>query len=187
MKSHGRARKNEANSHSVPGQIKAVSEKHQMNHECHLETMLQVYQKSPKEVRLSDGVVVDLFSTASFFCPVAAFKKYLASLPFSSAASSPVFRTSGGAGYTGAEFNGDLKSLLKGQVDYSKGKISIHPQLQSWFGHRDGQAWICRSRYNEYWALEVICIPGLRQVPKGEENASGKAARLKPAGRQDLS
>ena len=33
---------------------------------------------------------------------------------------------SGGAGYTGAEFNGDLKSLLKGQVDYSKGKISIY-------------------------------------------------------------
>ena len=53
--------------------------------------LLQVYLKSPKEARLSDGVVVDLFFTAWFFCPVAAFKKYLASLPFSPAAGSSIF------------------------------------------------------------------------------------------------
>ena len=88
--------------------------------------VLQVYLKSPKEARLSDGVMVDLFATSSFFCPVAAYQKYLSSLPFSPPANSPVFRTSSGAGYTGSSFNVDLKNLLKGQVDYTKGKITSH-------------------------------------------------------------
>ena len=95
--------------------------------ESRLETeVLQVYLKSPKEARLSDGVVVDLFSTSSFFCPVVAYRKYLDSLPFLPADNSPIFRTSGGAGYTGAGFNLDLRSLLRGQVDYARGKITSH-------------------------------------------------------------
>ena len=88
--------------------------------------VLLVYLKSPKEARLSDGVVVDLFGTKSFFCPFEAFKKYLASLPFSPSASSPIFRSSCGAGYTGRGLNADLKVLLRGQVDYSRGKITSH-------------------------------------------------------------
>ena len=88
--------------------------------------VLQVYLKSPKEARLSDGVMVDLFSTSSFFCPVVAFKKYISSLPFMLEENSPVFRSSSGVGYTGAGFNADLKILLSGQVDYSKGKITSH-------------------------------------------------------------
>ena len=88
--------------------------------------VLQVYLKSPKEARLSDGVMVDLFATSSFFCPVEAFRKYVAALPFTLEDSSPLFRSSSGVGYTGAGFNSDLKFLLRGQVDYSKGKISSH-------------------------------------------------------------
>ena len=88
--------------------------------------VLQVYLKSPKEARLSDGVMVDLFTTSSFFCPVEAYKKYLAALPFSPAENSPVFRTASGAGYTGSSFNADLRILLKGKVDYAKGKITSH-------------------------------------------------------------
>ena len=88
--------------------------------------VLQVYLKSPKEARLSDGVMVDLFSTSSFFCPVVAYKKYVASLPFMLEDNSPLFRSSSGVGYTGAGFNADLKVLLRGQVDYSKGKITSH-------------------------------------------------------------
>lgn len=64
--------------------------------------------KSPKEARLSDGVMVDLFATSSFFCPVEAFRKYVAALPFTLEDSSPLFRSSSGVGYTGAGFNSDL-------------------------------------------------------------------------------
>ena len=88
--------------------------------------VLEVYLKSPKEARLSDGVMVDLFATSSFFCPVVAYKKYIASLPFLLSETSPLFRTTCGAGYTGSNFNRDLKMLLSDKIDYSKGKITSH-------------------------------------------------------------
>lgn len=64
--------------------------------------------KSPKERRLKMGVAVDVFPTASYLCPVAAYGKYLLSLDRSLPQDGPAFLTSRRTGYTGTSFNHDL-------------------------------------------------------------------------------
>ena len=154
---------------------------------CHSEgagevvEVLQVYLKSPKEARLSDGVVVDLFETKSFFCPVVAFKKYLASLPFSPSSSSPIFRSSGGAGYTGRGFNADLKVLLRGQVDYSRGKITSHSfraglaTEMAKMGYSDSDI-MNIGRWKSAAYLDYVKTPRLRRMKVAQELASGLLA-----------
>ena len=88
--------------------------------------VVKVYLKSPKERRLKMGVAVDVFPADSFLCPVEAFHKYLLSLGRPLPPSGPVFLTGKRSGYTGAAFNKDLRELLKGVVDYDKGKITSH-------------------------------------------------------------
>ena len=72
------------------------------------------------------GLAVDVFPTASYLCPVAAYEKYLLSHDQTLSPDGPAFRTSLLTGYTGANFNQDLKELLKGHVDYTRGKITSH-------------------------------------------------------------
>ena len=144
--------------------------------------VLQVYLKSPKEARLSDGVMVDLFATSSFFCPVIAYKKYLASLPFSPAANSPVFRTSDGAGYTGAGFNADLKVLLKGQVDYTRGKITSHSfraglaTEMAKLGYAD-QDIMNIGRWRSAAYLDYVKCPRVKRMKVAKQLASSLLAR----------
>ena len=88
--------------------------------------VLKVFLKSPKEAKGKEGVVVDLFETESYLCPVLAMKKYLASLNFSASTASPVFRTSQGQGYTGVTFNADLKVVLMSVIDWNKSKLTSH-------------------------------------------------------------
>ena len=76
--------------------------------------VLKVKLKAPKEARLRHGVVVDLFSTGSYLCPVLAMRKYIQALPVSLADDKPIFRRLDGLSYTGAAFNSDLKLLLRG-------------------------------------------------------------------------
>ena len=143
--------------------------------------VIQIYLKSPKEARLSDGVVVDLFETNSFFCPVDAFKKYLASLPFSPSAGSPIFRTIGGAGYTGHQFNADLKFLLQHHFDYSKGKVTSHSfrsglaTEMAKIGYSD-QDIMRIGRWKSDAYLEYVKTPRLRRMQIARQLASGLLA-----------
>ena len=89
-------------------------------------TAVKLYLKSPKERRLKMGLTVDVFPTGSFLCPVSAFSKYLNSFRRPLRPGGPVFLTCQRTGYTGQAFNKDLKDLLQGDVDYSRGKISSH-------------------------------------------------------------
>ena len=89
-------------------------------------SVLQVFLKSPKERRLKLGIQVDLFSTGSYICPVEAYLKYKQSLGGDLEQDSPVFVTCKKRGYTGADFNRDLKQLLQGRLDYSRVKITSH-------------------------------------------------------------
>ena len=72
------------------------------------------------------GLAIDVFPTASYLCPVAAYDKYLLSRDRALSPDGPAFLTSKLTGYTGAEFNQDLKDLLKDHVDYSRSKITSH-------------------------------------------------------------
>ena len=76
--------------------------------------VLKVKLKAPKEARLRHGVVVDLFPTGSYLCPLQALQKYVKALPFCLADDQPIFKKVDGLAYTGAAFNADLKALLKG-------------------------------------------------------------------------
>lgn len=88
--------------------------------------VLQVFLKSPKERRLKLGIQVDLFSTGSYICPVDAYLKYKRSLVGSQELSSPAFITCAKRGYTGADFNKDIKKLLESKIDYARAKVTSH-------------------------------------------------------------
>ena len=90
------------------------------------EKVIKVFLKSPKERRLKMGLTVDVFPTATYLCPVAAYEKYQLSLHQPVSPDGPLFLTSQLTGYTGSSFNQDLRELLKDHVDYSRSKITSH-------------------------------------------------------------
>jgi hypothetical protein len=87
---------------------------------------LKVYLKHPKEERLSDGVVIDLFESGDFMCPIKAHKSWLRDKGVKLSGEGAMFRLEGGRNYTGAEFNKDLKVMLRGVVDYSVSPVTSH-------------------------------------------------------------
>lgn len=87
---------------------------------------LQVYLAHPKEERLSAGVKLDLFASEDFMCPVKAYRNWLQDKVVRLSSQKPLFRLADGRNYTGSQFNKDLKSLLKGVVDYSKSPLTSH-------------------------------------------------------------
>ena len=86
--------------------------------------VLKIKLKAPKEARLRHGVVVDLFPTGSYLCPLQALKKYAQSLSFGLVDDQPIFKKPDGLAYTGAAFNSDLKALLRGTRQ--EGVITSH-------------------------------------------------------------
>ena len=88
--------------------------------------VLQVYLAHPKEEKLSSGVTLDLFSTGDFMCPVKSYKDWMQDKVVSLSPGKPLFRLADGRNYTGAQFNSDLRVLLKGVVDYSKNPLTSH-------------------------------------------------------------
>lgn len=86
--------------------------------------VLKIKLKAPKEARLRHGVVVDLFPTGSYLCPLKALKKYVQSLSFCLVDDQPLFKKLDGFAYTGAAFNSDLKALLRGTGQ--EGVITSH-------------------------------------------------------------
>jgi hypothetical protein len=91
-----------------------------------LEEILVVHLKAPKEDRLCQGVNVELFSTGTFSCPVAAWVKWRKVAKVGPSPTKPVFRTSSGACMTGASFNKDIKALLGKVINYDEKKYLSH-------------------------------------------------------------
>ena len=87
---------------------------------------LKIHLKHPKEERLSSGVVIDVFTTNDFMCPVKAFKDWQKDKVVKLSTQKPMFRLAEGQNYTGAVFNNDLRMLLKDEVDYEKSPITAH-------------------------------------------------------------
>ena len=79
-----------------------------------------------QEERLSAGVKLDLFASGDFMCPVKAYKDWLKDKVVDLSTQKPLFRLADGRNYTGAMFNKDLKTLLKGVVDYSRSPVTSH-------------------------------------------------------------
>ena len=94
--------------------------------EGHKIQTLKVTIKHPKEERLSLGVVLDIFESGDFMCPVQAFQKWMKDKVVRLQTHKPLFRLADGRNYTGAMFNKDLKYMLSGIIDYDKGGITAH-------------------------------------------------------------
>ena len=88
--------------------------------------VLKVWLKSPKELKNGTGVMVEIFPTGNYLCPIRALEKWrkVSKLPKSEL--KPVFRQEDGSNYTGKDFNADLKNLLGKHMDYKRGKILSH-------------------------------------------------------------
>ena len=90
------------------------------------ENVLKVSLKHPKEDTLGKGVVVELFSTDTCDCPVAAWKKWRVVSKVAMSRVGPVFRLPSGACYTGNQFNKDIKSLLSPHINYDEKRFLSH-------------------------------------------------------------
>ena len=88
--------------------------------------VLKVWLKSPKELRNGTGVMVELFPTDNYLCPIRALEKWRSVSRCPKSEVKPVFRHEDGSNYTGKEFNADLQKLLGKHLDYKKGKILSH-------------------------------------------------------------
>ena len=87
---------------------------------------LKMVLKHPKEERLSAGVIIDLFATGDFMCPVKAHTDWLRDKVVNLSTLKPMYRLADGQAYTGAAFNKDLRNILKQDVDYEKSPVTAH-------------------------------------------------------------
>lgn len=87
---------------------------------------LKIHLKHPKEERLSAGVIIDVFATNDFMCPVKAYMDWRRDKCVTLTSHRPLFRVTGGRNYTGAMFNVDLRKLMGEETDYSKSPITSH-------------------------------------------------------------
>ena len=90
------------------------------------EELLVVHLKSPKEDHLGQGVKVELFSTGTFSCPVAAWKAWRGLTKGSPNPTKPVFRNPDGTCLTGRDFNKNVKQLLGQYINYDEKKYTSH-------------------------------------------------------------
>ena len=87
---------------------------------------LSLYIAHPKEEKLSAGVVIDLFPTGDFMCPVTAYKNWQLDKGVELTPRRPLFRLEGGKNYTGRLFNSDIRSLMSKVLDYDSNPITAH-------------------------------------------------------------
>lgn len=140
--------------------------------------VLRIAIKHPKEERLSDGIIMDLFESkgaGKWMCPVKAWDDWNRDIGFVPSTGKPAIRQEGGLAYTGSLFNGDLKKLLVDSVDYSKGSITSH-------SFRAGLAtWMSKAGYSDQ---EIMAIGRwhsaafLRYVKTPREQRAVLAAEL---------
>ena len=90
------------------------------------ETVLSIHLKCPKEDKLQNGVDVELFSTNTITCPVAAWMKWQKVSKVSHCQTKPAFRKEDGGCMTGNQFNKDIKSVLGKVINYNENKYLSH-------------------------------------------------------------
>ena len=81
----------------------------------------------PKEGR--DGLkytFIELFKFDTFFCPIAALATYYRLCHRNPPGDQPLVRRQDGGGYTTAQFNQDLKHLLRNSFNYEEERICSH-------------------------------------------------------------
>lgn len=86
---------------------------------------LQILLKSPKENRVGNKVIVDVYENGSGCCPIQAFEKLQARGSMSKRGE-PAFMLESGKAYTGALLNSTLKKCLGKYIAPEKGHISSH-------------------------------------------------------------
>jgi hypothetical protein len=94
-------------------------------------------------------VVIDLFESEDFMCSIKAHKSWLGDKRVKLSGEGAMFRLEGGRNYTGAEFNKDLRGLLKGVVDYSVSPVTSH-------GFRRGLATFMGKRWWEHLGVAIL-------------------------------
>ena len=91
-----------------------------------LEELIVLHLENPKEDKLKKGVNVELFSTGTVTCPIAAFNKWQKASNLRIDPIKPVFRLETGKCLTGANFNKALKDLLSKHINYEEKKFLSH-------------------------------------------------------------
>lgn len=97
---------------------------------------IQVLLKSPKENRIGNKVMVDVYGNGGECCPLRALDK-LQVLGPKPKRGAPAFVLESGKAYTGALLNGTLKKCLGKHVPQNRGYITSHSfrsGLASWLG-----------------------------------------------------
>ena len=90
------------------------------------EDLLVCHLKNPKEDKLKAGVNIELISTGTLTCPVAAWEKWQSASKLRIEPLKPVFRLDNGKCMTGASFNKILKDLLCKYINYEEKKFLSH-------------------------------------------------------------
>lgn len=85
---------------------------------------LHIRLKCPKEARNNADTIVDIFTSESKTCPVAAYTKWHSASVHKQ--KSPIFTWKSGTPLTGKKFNNLIKSMLSPYIDKSKGKFVSH-------------------------------------------------------------
>ena len=88
--------------------------------------ILSLYIAHPKEEKLSAGVVIDLFPSNDFMCPVNAYRNWQVDKGVRLVAGKPLFRLGDGRNYTGKLFNSDIRNLMCRILDYESTPITAH-------------------------------------------------------------
>ena len=87
--------------------------------------ILQILLKSPKENRVGNKVVIDIYENGSCCCPVKAFNNWMSTLP-PTQRGKPAFVLQNGQAYTGSLLNKTLKKCFEKHVPKELGFVSSH-------------------------------------------------------------
>ena len=90
------------------------------------EDTLSLYIAHPKEEKLSAGVMIDLFQSQDFMCPITAYQNWHKDKGVKLNQQKPLFRLENGMNYTGRLFNKDIRSLMSSVIDYGSSPITAH-------------------------------------------------------------
>lgn len=86
---------------------------------------IQLKLKSPKEDRVGNGKIIDIYETKGPLCPVRALQRW-SRLSKHEEKNLPLFRLENGKNLTGRSFNKMLKLMLGKHLNYQNGSITSH-------------------------------------------------------------
>ena len=147
-----------------------------------MEDLLVCHLKNHKEDKLRAGVNIELISTGTLTCPVAAWEKWQQSANLKVEALKPVFRLDKGKCMTGAHFNKILKELLGQYVDYEEKKLLSHSfragfaSMMAEAGYKDEE--IMRQGRWHSQAFMAYCKTGRGSRLKEQRDIARKLTKL---------